>query len=297
MLSLRFFSWSTPRLRPIRGLLIACLWGSFSTFASAAGPGFVYPGADVIAESRQPDSEYALALGSITRSQGEWQPAHSQRLRGDLLRLSYQLPGGHSPGEAHNFYRQRLQAQVSRVLFDCEGRDCGGSNHWANRIFGVKELYGPDGNQRYSALELKIEGRRVIAAIYSIERANRRSYIHIDWLELPEEASPTDIAGAELLRSRQPLALVRSATGWDAVLLKDVAALLAQEKDIQLYVVGHAYRGATLEVMRETGRGYAAEVAARLVALGVAAERLSVHSVGPLAPAAQAADRVVLLRR
>lgn len=271
-------------------LLILC-----ACSAVAEGPGFTYPGATPIERREQSDTWYVLALGSITRSGGEWGPATTERFRGDLLRLTYQLPEGHAQREAHEFYLERLQPMIRRQLFDCTGRGCGGSNHWANRIFEVKELYGPDGSQRYTALDLSVDGRPVIAAIYSIERANRRSYIHIDWLRREVDQQKA-IEPAELLRAGEPVTVHRVNEGWDTAVLSDVAAMLKREPDIQLYVVGHAYEGATLDSTLKASTEYASQVARLLQREGVAGDRLQVHGVGPLAPDDDAVPRVVLIR-
>lgn len=267
----------------------------FPLLAQTAGPDIIYPGAEPIESRIQKDTWYILALGSMTRSGGGWRPAATERFRGDLYRLSYQLPDGHSAPEAHEFYLRQLQSNTEEELFDCEGRDCGSSNYWANQIFGVKELYGLDGSQRYTALRLSMSGEPVIAAIYSIERANRRSYVHIDWLK-QEVSSGTQVKPAEMLRSGQAVTLLRQKGGWDRKTLGSIAGLLEREPDLQLYVVGHAYGGASLETMLNDSVDYAKEVVAILQQSGVPSSRLGVHGVGPLAPGLHAVDRVVLVR-
>lgn len=266
------------------------------TAVCARAANFSYPGASVIAETTEDDAWYILALGSITRSGGEWRPEASERFRGALSRTSYQLPYGHTPEEAHDSFMSSIKNDLQRVLFDCSGRDCGTSNYWANRIFSVKELYGPDGNQRYTAVELKRGAVRSVVAVYSIQRANRRSYIHIDWLTVRDAQNGAEVTASDQLRANQAVVLLQSADGWSADMLNSVADFLGKEKDAQLYVVGHAYGGADLQGMRATARGYAEQVAGELRELGVAADRIQLFGLGPLAPGAHAADRVELIR-
>ncbi len=95
-------------------------------------------------------------------------------------RVTYQIPSGTPLGEVIEHYQRALGPTA---LFECRGRDCGRSNGWANQVFGLAVLFGPDRNQFYIAAEL---GGRLISA-YVIERGNRRVYAHVEVLH-PIEA-------------------------------------------------------------------------------------------------------------
>ena len=69
-------------------------------------------------------------------------------------------------------------------LFSCDARDCGSSNEWANGVFNVRELYGPDRNQVYRAYVIEQAEHWSYIALYLIERGNQRSYVHIDHLRV-----------------------------------------------------------------------------------------------------------------
>lgn len=95
-------------------------------------------------------------------------------------RVTYQIPSGTPLGEVIEHYQRVLGPAA---LFECRGRDCGRSNGWANQVFELAVLFGPDRNQFYIAAEL---GDRLISA-YVIERGNRRIYAHVEVLH-PTEA-------------------------------------------------------------------------------------------------------------
>ena len=67
--------------------------------------------------------------------------------------------------------------RAQRYYF-CESRGCGVSGLWANSLFKVRELYGPNGKQIYFAVKLAGETPRYLSA-YGIERGNRRQYVHV----------------------------------------------------------------------------------------------------------------------
>ncbi len=102
------------------------------------------------------------------------------RIAATAERVTYQIPPGTPLDEVIEHYQRALRPAA---LFECRGRDCGRSNGWANQVFGLAVLFGPDRNQFYIAAEL---GDQLISA-YVIERGNRRIYAHVEVLH-PIEA-------------------------------------------------------------------------------------------------------------
>lgn len=102
------------------------------------------------------------------------------RIAATAERVTYQIPPGTPLDEVIEHYQRALRPAA---LFECRGRDCGRSNGWANQVFGLAVLFGPDRNQFYIAAEL---GDQLISA-YVIERGNRRIYAHLEVLH-PIEA-------------------------------------------------------------------------------------------------------------
>lgn len=117
-----------------------------------------------------------FAVGRVDRSDRQVRMEDSIRTRGSLERVTYRIPDGSDVDDVVAHYRRQLGGNV---LFFCRARDCGRSNYWANDVFGVAELYGPDANQRYLALEQ--DGRLV--SLYVVERGNQRVYAHLEVVE------------------------------------------------------------------------------------------------------------------
>lgn len=102
---------------------------------------------------------------------------------GRLSALTYELPVGHSSGDAFAQARAALLAQDARPLHWCEGRECGASSLWANNVFGNARLYGPDEQQAYLLLQLAAPRQDSLLALYAITRGTRRAYLHVELLE------------------------------------------------------------------------------------------------------------------
>ncbi len=99
-------------------------------------------------------------------------------IEGHLIDITYQL----GPREDYVIYMNALESGLrqtgAEVLFSCESRGCGVSGLWANSLFKVRELYGPNGNQVFFAVKLAGDNPRYLSA-YGIERGNRRQYVHV----------------------------------------------------------------------------------------------------------------------
>lgn len=104
---------------------------------------------------------------------------------GALLRIAEDS----SRVEARAYYRQQLQQLGARVLYECEGRNCGRSNVWANQIFGQATLYGRDAEQDYLAAVVDQDERRLLVLVYTVTRGNLREYVWVEQLVLGEGAS------------------------------------------------------------------------------------------------------------
>lgn len=279
-----------------------------TTFAMAAERATlqlpVYPNAELQRPaSQQPVDEYVLPLGPYQRAAGEWRLEGSERLAGQLRRHTYRIPDGHPPAEVQRFWLTQLQPVTRKILFSCRGRACGPSNQWANSVFNVSELYGPDEQQYYDALELEEDGHRYTLALYTVQRGNRRVYSQLDLLALADsdgvDLSITSNALLTQLRERGSVVLAVLRAGQTAPESQQVDALVrALQKDsrLRLHVVGHAYGAQPLAELQQRSQAYAQELVTQLGARGIAASRLQAHGVGPLSPGSRGAqDRIELV--
>jgi hypothetical protein len=243
-----------------------------------------------------PDTSYTLVLGRMQRVDGRVTPANSQRLQGDLTRITYEIPSAYTAEDVYAFFRQQLLRGSETALFVCQGRACGSSNFWANEVFSNRILYGPEANQHYLATNpaAGAEDRNIYAALYVITRANRRVYAHLDILELSADASASVSVSPEALlqRLQREGSVVMPGISFDNDdnLREDagvelIVRLLRNNLLMQVYVVGHLYEPGSLEVLTERSQTRAMRVRQALVDAGIDGERVSAQGVGPLAPA------------
>jgi hypothetical protein len=112
-------------------------------------------------------------------------------LDGHVVDITYQL----SARMDYHTYLTNLTAELealgAEMLFQCESRACGSSGLWANSLFQVTELYGPNQAQRYLAVKLPGQAERYLSA-YGVERGNRRQYVHLRLVEPGAESRQID---------------------------------------------------------------------------------------------------------
>lgn len=137
------------------------------------------PRAEVAQERVQEDTEHTVVIGNIRRINNEVRAEREVLAEGELLRISWRIPEGHTAREAMAHAVKQLQEHPHTTLFFCEGRECGSSSLWANQVLGYSRLYGPEENQSYLALRLDDEPQRFIS-LYAITRGNRQVYLHLD---------------------------------------------------------------------------------------------------------------------
>lgn len=129
-------------------------------------------------------SDYRLILGSVIKIDRQIRTDLDVRLKGELQQHTWEIPRNHSPQEGFIDLRDQLVKKGAQLLYQCEGRECGASNIWANNLFSYSTLYGRDDSQIYLAAQLN--GNHY--AIYAVRRGNQRVYLHVDLLKGDSEA-------------------------------------------------------------------------------------------------------------
>lgn len=246
-------------------------------------------------QSTSQTDDYRLVLGAMEKVNGQWRPEKEQRLDGNLQRQTLLLNSGHNAVDAYDFYRQQLLALGARELFHCEARECGSSNSWANSVFNIKQLYGLEQTQRYSAFEWRTEQDVTrYLALYAVTRGNKRSYLQIDSLfSRSKEAIASSVeVMAQALREGRSIALpnVEFTSGElvvDEPYLTSLLALMSQRPTWRFNVVGHDAASGSTAGQLESSTELAQQLVNKLIALGVTPERLSAFGVGNLAPGTQ----------
>lgn len=258
-------------------------------------------------------TEYQLALGQLKNVNGVLNPEYSRRLFGDLTRITYRIPDGHDSQTVFDHFKSGIK-QPYTLLYECHGRECGSSNHWANHIFRVAKLYGPERYQHYLAARTKMGEQDVVIVVYAVKRGNKRLYAHLDLLEVASEAAQgLNVSASTLLDSlRDNGRFVLPGLRFDqqdvldpatAEFLAVVASVLKKDVRLQLYVVGHLSSdrsNVSTEDLMQQSLKRAQSVVESLEQRGIESGRLTAHGIGPLAPPANAydgADRIELVLR
>ncbi len=256
-------------------------------------------------------ADYLLALGAPKNVNGLMRLEYSERLAGMLTRITYRAPDNESSQQVFDHFRSQINGFSYRLLFECHDRECGDSNEWANRIFEISKLYGPDRYQHYLAVQLNTDNGPVFVVIYTIQRGNKRVYTQLDLL-VPKNDSTLELVtnpdtilsilesdGVFHLRNLQ-FDNNDTLTADGAKRMVVVVRALANNTRIQLYVVGHVAGSESVDILKARSLRRAESVVQALTAQGVRSDRLIAQGVGPLAPIRQNSDdanRVALIIR
>lgn len=143
-----------------------------------------FPHAQQVSFADQAVIDHEIGLGNIKKIRGAWQFKQSERLSGQLTRYTWQIVDGFTSAEVMDELVGMAEAREGAALrFQCEGRACGSSAQWANRVFGQRILYGREDLQRYRVYALEEDpGYRLV--IYSAARTADRQYLHVELLRI-----------------------------------------------------------------------------------------------------------------
>ncbi|CAI8193244.1 MAG: Uncharacterised protein [Marinobacterium sp. xm-d-530] len=259
---------------------------SSMAFANEAAP---LPKGIIIDQSAELDKQtaqtvrnYRFPLGAVVKINRDVRIDKEQQLSGQLTRTTWEMPKSFDPNELLQRLRDQVISQKGEILFECEGRDCGTSNIWANDLFNNADLYGRDDYQRYFAAELDDQ----YLAAYAVRRGNRRVYLHLDQITEAEQAVPW----LELLVDRGWVKLPDT----DEPTLKLLADHL-QKNSSPIRIVGHQ-QGIDQGIAEQESKRLAERVASYLVdRAGVRVDQFEAHGLGALAPSVLGADQSALV--
>lgn len=310
------------QLRPIK---FSILFGLVALIASVAQLGLAQPSADgftdhslisrftystIIEKDLQRDTNYLLVLGGLERVRGDVIPEDSQRLRGDVTTITYEVSQDFRGEDVYEFFLDQVEERNYEVLFSCGGRGCGSSNYWANDIFRNRILYGPESNQYYMAFRdnANLENDPYFA-LYIITRVNRKLYAHVQIVEPGGTREPLQMPAADgsqptapeqaptadslLGRLRQqgsailpPIAFQSGDRLPSSLDLEPILSALNTDESIEIYLVAHlSADGQSLEQLMRRSTARANALRQALIEAGIEASRIEAAGVGPLAPA------------
>src|SRR5690554_5817422 len=229
-----------------RSLVTGALLAVAATGAGAAEGLAIepFPRAEVARERVQQASEHRVVIGNIRRINNQVRAERELQVVGELIRVSWRIPAGHSAREALGYAVEQLQQHPHTTLFFCEGRECGSSSLWANQVLDYSRLYGPEDNQLYLALRLDDQPQRFIS-LYAITRGNQQVYLHMDQLTpeqpMTEVLYPTAATLGKILNAENELLLPDASVGDDeqaAAWLDLVTRMLRSDIRLRVQVDG-----------------------------------------------------------
>lgn len=253
-----------------------------------------YAQSKIVAYKQLVTSDYLLALGAPKTVNGVMTLDYSERLAGDLTRITYRAPDDYPSEEMFKHYASQLNQVPHKVLFECHARECGNSNQWANRILNNRKLYGPERYQHYLAVQIETQQSPIFVTIYSIKRGNKRVYTQLDLLQ-PKAGSFRELLvnpDTILAQLKQQGIVELSNLQFDekdklttdsVILLDSVIIALQKNTRLKLYVVGHLRQKQAFEILQQRSLAQAQSVVDVLVQKGINGERLSAQGIGPLA--------------
>ncbi|KZY74877.1 hypothetical protein A3742_01450 [Oleiphilus sp. HI0071] len=242
---------------------------------SAEGFDFVASGLSLEKATTQAADKHPMPLSAIKRVSNRLMIESQTDVVGTRSNYLYRVSEATSLDKAVGYYKELLSDQ-GRIEFACEQRNCGASNHWANDIFGNRNLAGRDSDQSYFAGRLDDGVHQGWLSVYAVTNARRIDYIYISFIPAPPEDYVADAKRGVLLG--------------EAVLSKDWAKALGDylqaNANAKLVVVAFskpvssaAQLGNSIESSAEYGETML--VAAR-EAIGVDGSRVELRSMGML---------------
>lgn len=241
-----------------------------------------YPLAELENETQRKVPDYQLPLSQITRIQGLLRTQNELRLSGDLISRTWQLTTGNTPAQGFEHVRDQLLRAGASILYECNSRQCGASNLWANQVFGYANLLGVDSTQNYLAAEIATGHM----AVYSVRRGNGRVYLHVDYIHSEAMSAvtetETDTRWQERLQDQGYVNLPDWQLSRDDRVL-ELLELLIDHPTWQLRLVVHQ-RVVSGDTGLTESNAEAQQLEALLLDAGVDQSRVSVYGVGSLAP-------------
>ncbi len=240
-----------------------------------------FPNSDLEQVDQKQVPEYRLLLGQLRIISNQIR-SEEQRLSGQLTRLTYRIPSGHSSRAAYEHFLTQLKTQGASILFTCSSRDCGRSSEWATDVFGIANLYGVEREQNYLAASLVVDGKQYYIALYTIMRGNQRVYAHLDILKTGE-AGETVSGGATASGVVLPIRGSDFAVSLPDT-LRDFVEQARKAPEQNVWIVLHT-NGESLTEATQRSEPFGNRLKLWLVSRGIAEQRIRTLSVGPLAPA------------
>ncbi len=248
-----------------------------------------------IERSTEVENEDVRVFTSTVREVGGELRA-SDEIRRDLsgIRRNIGVGRNYTVSELETHYRAMLNEREATILFSCDGRSCGSSNVWANRVFGESRLYGRDDQQAYIVSAwLDTQNRIQLNTLYLVQRGNRQVYAYEQAFRLPEgerlsgvDLDERRVFGPVIIRWEDPDSPSMRAGSED---YRRVTDLASDHEGGTLYLIGfsHLEKGSLDEVMSQTESAVSI-LKGVLSDRGISSDRMKSKVVGPLVQTSEA---------
>ncbi|OQX37786.1 MAG: hypothetical protein B0D91_06135 [Oceanospirillales bacterium LUC14_002_19_P2] len=252
-----------------------------------------YPNTDIVRYGEGEKVNYPLVASTIKKVNGVVRADEEQRLDGAWRRVIYLMPDGHGSDVGFRYFSDRLEKLSVKTLHSCEGRHCGPSNLWANKVFEEANLYGLDKDQFYLLGARTVDSHTEYYVLYTVRRGNKRVYAMLDQLIVDgvQERRVSPIASG----FEGGLNASRKEHYWDVAVepetgtiarqaIDKILAHLQQDSTTTILLAGSVPldRDLKLDQQIERSQQYAQALKDRLIEENVANERLFVIGTGPL---------------
>jgi OOP family OmpA-OmpF porin len=252
--------------------------------------------------------EYEILLGKVVHAPGEpdnSKAESSENLEGKVTKISYYLPEDRSTLEVFRNYEDALKAAGFEILFTCINKDCGGRD-FNHKVVEYKHGFGDNYyDQRFLAAKFPRDEGDVYVSLYIVKNTTgggpdrNHIYTQVDVIEIApmQEAMVTVDADAmaEEIFETGSVSIYGILFDFDkadikpesAATIKEIAALLNNNPDLKLFIVGHTDNKGSLDYNMNLSQNRAEAVVGVLVSEhGIESARVTPKGLGFLAPVA-----------
>ncbi|TNC79933.1 MAG: hypothetical protein C9356_16750 [Oleiphilus sp.] len=154
----------------------------FSPHSLAEMPdSLVYPGSKIeVFEERLTDEAHVI-LSAPKRVSNTLRLENEKWVSGFEQSWLIRLDRNEDNASVRRFYEEQI-AQQGELLFSCEGRACGTSSDWANKLLDQAVLTGRDSNQYYVSGKYSHNNTPGWLSVYIVKNGRRQNYAHIQYV-------------------------------------------------------------------------------------------------------------------
>ncbi|MCD4751124.1 MAG: DUF4892 domain-containing protein [Thermoanaerobaculales bacterium] len=258
-----------------------------------------FPGSVITGYEPGEFGQFTIFLGKAT---GKFEHEATEIFEGKVTRVTYEIPDGHSALEVYRSYSSALENAGFDTLFSCSyASNCGGyfdfnfgrfpGNRTKTRIVDENtEHYlaarhsGPDGETTVVLFVYQINFEtQVMAKLVLLEKqAMEQGLITVNAKALAQDIDRSGHAAVYGVFFDTDMAEIKTES---EPALREIAALLKRNPELQLFVVGHTDNTGSLSHNKELSFRRAGAVVAELTSrYDIDGDRLVAAGVGPLAP-------------